>query len=118
AVLRVARGGPAAGRAPPPRPAARPAPGGGARIGRAPPLLERRAEHASRQDAGPVLRPDAEPVGALPVSLVPHLGSIGVLPVERRLRLPRSAAGRARAAPGRAATRARTHRPRRLATVR
>ena len=45
-------------------------------------------------------------------------GRVRLLSVERRVRLPRSAAGRARADDGGAASGAQSHRPRRLASVR
>ena len=65
-----------------------------------------------------VAGPDAEPLAALPDPGLPHLGTVGVLSVERRLRLPRSAAGRAGAALSRAGARARAHPARRVAAVR
>ena len=43
-------------------------------------------------------RPAAEPLAALSGAGLPRLGPLGVLPVRRRVRLPRSAAGRAGAA--------------------
>ena len=53
--------------------------------------------------------PDAEPLAALPDARVPHLGPLGLLSVQRRVRLPRSAAGRAGAALRAPAHRARAH---------
>ena len=42
----------------------------------------------------PALRPAAQPLAALPGAELPRLGPVGVLPVGRRLRLPRPAPGR------------------------
>ena len=62
-------------------------------------------QHARSRDG-----PDAEPLAALPDARVPHLGTLGVLPVERRLRFPRSAAGRRwRSCSSRARTSRATH---------
>ena len=69
-------------------------------------------------DARPVDGPAAQPLAALSGAGLPHLGPLGVLPVERRLRLPRPAAGRAGADPFAAAPRPRAHPARRLAAVR
>ena len=55
--------------------------------------LERRPRHRSGEDARPVHgRPD-EPLAALPDARLPGLGAVGLLPGERRLRLPRPAPG-------------------------
>ena len=63
--------------------------------------------------------PDAQPLAALPDARLPHLGPLRLLPVERRVRLPRSAAGRAGAAACRAPDIcARAPAPRRVAAVR
>ena len=48
-------------------------------------------------DARRLLRPPREPLAPLPGPRVPALGALGLLPVERRLRIPRPAPGRARA---------------------
>ena len=56
--------------------------------------LGRRARHGPGEDARPVDGHHAEPLAALPDARLPHLGALGVLPGERRLRLPRPAAGR------------------------
>ncbi len=45
--------------------------------------------------AGRLLRPPGQPVAALPGPGVPPLGALRLLPVERRVRLPRPAPGRA-----------------------
>ena len=72
-------------------------------------LLGRPARHGAGRDARPRDGPDAQPLAALPDAGLPHLGTLGVLPVERRVRLPRSAAGRAGAARSRAPHLAREH---------
>ena len=46
------------------------------------------------EDARPGDGHHAERLAALPDAGLPHLGALGVLPGERRLRLPRPAAGR------------------------
>ena len=61
---------------------------------------------------------DAQPLAALSDAGLPHLGTVRLLPVERCVRLPRSAPGRARADDGRPASGAQPHRPRRVASVR
>ncbi len=43
---------------------------------------------------GPVVRPDAEPLAPVPGALLPGVGARRLLSGERRVRLPRSAAGR------------------------
>ena len=64
------------------------------------------ARERARQDAGAGDGPHAQPVAALPDALVARLRSHGLLPVERRVRVSRPAAGRAGAA-ARGARRAR-----------
>ena len=81
-------------------------------------LLGSPARHDAGHDARSRDGPDAQPLAALSDAGLPDLGPVGVLPVERRVRLPRSAAGRARAAARRAAPRARAHPARRVAAVR
>ena len=54
--------------------------------------------HSGRRpgaDARPRPRPAAQPLAAVPGPELPGLGPVGVLPVRRRLRLPRPAPGRA-----------------------
>ena len=67
-----------------------------------------------RRRAGPLARSRARPHGerqrALPNARLPHLGSHGHLPVERRVRLSRPAPGRSRAAARPPRHRARAHR--------
>ena len=74
----------------------RPLPRGRSRRGPAPRRrpLGRRARHGPGENAGPVDGPHAESLAALPDARVPRLGAVGVLPGERRLRLPRPAPGR------------------------
>ena len=69
--------------------------------------LERRAGHSHGPHTGPRLRSHAERLAAVPDARVPALGAQRVLPGERRLRLPRSAAGHDGAAAGAARPRAR-----------
>ena len=57
-------------------------------------LLGRRARHRPGEDAGPLHGHHAQPLAALPDARLPHVGALGVLPGERRLRLPRPAPGR------------------------
>ena len=60
--------------------------------GRAP-RLGRRARGRCGADAGPVVRRHAERLAALPDPRLPPVGAQRVLPGERRIRLPRPAAG-------------------------
>ena len=72
-------------------------------------VLGRRARNGDRAHARSGDGPAAQSLAALSDAGVPHLGALGVLPVQRRLRLPRSAAGHAGAGRVRAgARRART----------
>ena len=45
-------------------------------------------------NAGADIRPDGESVGSVPGALLPNVGTVRVVSVERRIRIPRSAAGR------------------------
>ena len=77
--------------------------------------------HARRDQgahAGRFVRHDDESLAALPGPVVPDLGARRLLPAGRRLRLPRSAAGRDGAAAGGAAAGARAHPARGRAPVR
>ena len=56
--------------------------------------LGRRARHRAGAHAGSLDGRDAEPLAALPDARLSGLGALRVLPGERRLRIPRSAAGR------------------------
>ena len=56
--------------------------------------LGRNPERRSGQNAGRLVRPDDEPLAALPDDQLPAVGAVGLLPAGRRLRVPRSAAGR------------------------
>ena len=73
-------------------------------------VLGSTARHAAGHDARSRDGPDAQSLAALPDAGLPHLGTLGLLSVERRLRIPRSAAGRARAALSAPASGARAHR--------
>ena len=55
--------------------------------------LGRRPRHGSGEDARPVHGRPAEPLAALPDARLPGVGALGLLPGERRLRLPRPAPG-------------------------
>ena len=57
-------------------------------------LLGRRAGRRPGADARPLDGPPAQPLAPLPDARLPALGAVGVLPVGRRLRLPRPAPGR------------------------
>ena len=57
-------------------------------------LLGRHARRGPGEDARPRDGHHAERLAALPDARLPHLGALGVLSGERRLRLPRPAAGR------------------------
>ena len=56
--------------------------------------LGRRPRRGAGEDARPLHGHPAEPLAALPDARLPGLGALGLLPGERRLRLPRPAAGR------------------------
>ena len=70
-------------------------------------LLGRRPRRGAGEDARPLDGHPAQPLAALPDARLPGVGALGVLPGERRLRLPRPAAGRdgARACRSRTLTR-------------
>ena len=68
-------------------------------------------------DAGPGVRLAPEPLAALPGGELPPLGAVGLLPIGRRVRLPRSAPGRPRHRSRRARARPRAHPPGRGAPV-
>ena len=72
----------------------RPGPGPGGAAGEVQRLWDRilGAVQVRTPDAG--AGPDAQPLAALPGAGLPGLGALGVLPVGRRLRLPRPAPGR------------------------
>ena len=55
---------------------------------------DERARGRAGEDARSRPRPPAEPLAALPDARLPGLGAVGLLPGERRLRLPRPAPGR------------------------
>ena len=81
-------------------------------------LLEAAPRHSAGQDARSRDGSAPQPLAALPDAGVPDLGTLRVLSVERRVRLPRSVAGRARAHARGAAPRAQSHHPRRVPAVR
>ncbi len=87
------------------------APGGGGVLGDHP---RRRARHHPRR----LLRRPGQPVASLPGPGVPALGTLGILPSERRLRFPRPAPGRAGAALHPAGSHPRAHPARGRAPVR
>ena len=62
-------------------------------------------------------RPAGQPMAALPGARLPVLGAVGVLPVGRRLRVPRPAPGRHGAGPRRARDHPGAHPPRGVAPV-
>ena len=65
-------------------------------------LLEPHAGRGPRGDARPVAQLPRQRLAALPDARLPRVGAQRLLPVRRRLRLPRSAAGRDGAGPRRA----------------
>ena len=76
------------------------------------------ARHGAGHHTRPLDGSDAQPLAPLPDAGLPHLGTLRVLSVERRVRVPGSAAGRARAPAGRATPGAQSHPPRGVAPVR
>ena len=79
--------------------------------------LDAHARRGAGAHARQVLRPAGQWLAGLPDAGLPAVGAQRVLPVERRLRLSRSVAGRDGAGPRRAGARARTPAAQRLAAV-
>ncbi len=80
-------------------------------------LLEAAPRHRAGEDARSRDGSAPQRLAALSDAGVPDLGTLGFLPVERRIRLPRSAAGRARVDACGAAPGAQPHRPCRVPAV-
>ena len=81
-------------------------------------LLGRHAGRNPGQDAGRLVRSDRQSLAALSDAELPHLGAQRAVSARRRVRLPRSAAGCARAALHAAGSLPRAPAPRRVAAVR
>ena len=80
--------------------------------------LGRAARRHHGAHAGAVVRRDAQPLDAVPGARLPHVGALGAVPEQRRVRLPRPAAGRDGVRVRRAGARARAHPARGRAPVR
>ena len=81
-------------------------------------LLGRHAGRHPGAHAGRLVRPDRQSLAALSVAELPHLGAQRAVPARRRVRLPRPAAGRARADLHASGSLPCAPAPRRVATVR